>query len=139
MFCPHCGAGVREGAKFCPSCGQAIASAGFGLLAAIVVSIFPAIAFTQLTSADDKSGMSMLELGSSYNPFSEFMGLEGPNFFHYLLLNVAFGISGSVAPQAADSGSTSAELAISLPLGLTGIALVIAATAAPVIACEQRR
>ncbi|KFI96934.1 zinc-ribbon domain-containing protein [Bifidobacterium stellenboschense] len=231
MFCPHCGAGVREGAKFCPACGQAIAaanaaqpgraqqpaaaqsnqpsydatvigqrgaapapgvqmpqatpsarqfspsagaapsqpmaapgvngtpsgatpinvqpitadplvkemvsprniqaifaSAGFGLLAAIVFSIFPAIAFTQMTSASEESGMSLFNgLSSSYNPFGEFVGVDGPNFFHYLLLNVAFGISGSVAPQAAEAGSTSAEAAVSIPLGLTGIALIIGA------------
>lgn len=107
---------------------QAIfASAGFGLIAAIVLSIFPAIALTQMTSAAEKSGLSALGSIAGANPFSDIIGIKGPNFFHYLVYSLAAGISGDIVPKAADSSHEAIDVAVSMPVGLTGVALIIGA------------
>ncbi|MBT1181764.1 hypothetical protein JS531_07305 [Bifidobacterium sp. CP2] len=94
-----------------------LASAGFGLLAAIVISIFPAIAFMQ--SSDLKEYLWPTD-------FKE------PNFLHWLILATTWGLSGGIVPR---HGSVDSPISQSQleglhgfgSLGLTGVVLIAAA------------
>lgn len=129
---------------------QAIgASAGIGVIAAIVLSVFPAIA---LNSFGNGSVFGNNGLMSGVTDMLQIT--NGVNFFHYLILCLAIGVGGGssinlntsaindYANQLTGvdiSGLTSnlnVSNLISYPLGLTGVALLIgSAFGAYMVAC----
>jgi hypothetical protein len=110
-------------------------SAGIGLLAAIVISIFPAIAFGSLgiKSLFNYNGYTLGSLLGGLTSFVRgniIMPGNGMNFFHYLLLALAMGLSGGLHSSTVGTSSSNnidATNLVSYPLGLTGVALFIGA------------
>ena len=110
---------------------QAIgASIGIGVIAAIVLSILPAIALNSLGSSLN-FGSSDLSSAFDDNIFSL---TNGMNFFHYLVFSLVIGLGGASHTNPSASPSDSIDLfssgssnLIAYPLGLTGVVLVIGA------------
>ena len=110
------------------------ASVGIGVIAAIVLSVFPAIALNSLGSGTNFGSGSIL---SSVNDMLQIT--NGINFFHYLVLSLVIGLAGGSSINMNSSALTNyaSQLTgidlsnlnvsnlISYPLGLTGVALVI--------------
>ena len=99
-------------------------AAVIGTAAALVLSIFPAIAMNSMSTAAPSLGAD-----STLNQAigSMFITGNGMNFFHYLFLSLVMGLSGGIHFDIVDLSSSSMDASnmMSYPLGLTGLALLI--------------
>ena len=99
-------------------------AAGIGTAAALVLSIFPAIAMNSMSTAAPSLGAD-----STLNQAvgGMFITGNGMNFFHYLFLSLVMGLSGGIHFDIVDLSSSSMDASnmMSYPLGLTGLALLV--------------
>ncbi|WP_165775866.1 zinc ribbon domain-containing protein [Bifidobacterium scaligerum] len=98
------------------------AAIGFG--AALVLSLFPAIAMNSYNSSSF-SVTSDSSIGQALNGM--FVSGNGINFFHFLFLALAMGLGGGLHYGIIDTSYTSLDASnmTSFPLGLTGVALLV--------------